>query len=314
MGPVSVTFKQATHAEIHWLTDVFVESLRDAIARARGEWREERERSQFRDQLTLAATFTIHYGERAIGFYSAHREGNALVLHTLCIRPEFQGRGHGSAALRALLVKEGSATEVRLSVLKSNPRARAFYERHGFHVRSSTALHDTFTCSMLPGGVLYRPATADDATAAAALIAESFLSLAADDWEPEARERFVGEASADRLRERLPLAAYAGCALAGDVLAGFIMLPKPTHVGLLFVSPAAVGRGIGRGLWERARAAVEERYPDTGTIELNATPYSVPFYRAQGFVTLSGEFTLRGCRATRMALWLPARRLGAEIE
>lgn len=162
--------------------------------------------------------------------------------------------------------------------------------------------------------VVHRPAIAEDATAASALIAESFLTLAAGEWEPEARERFIGEASAGRLRERLPLAAYAGCALVDGVLAGFILLPKPTRVELLFVSPTAVGRGIGRGLWGRARAAIEERYPDAQTIELNATPYSVPFYRAQGFVPLSGEFTFRGCRATRMALWLPARKLGAEIE
>lgn len=148
MGPVSVTFEQATPAEIPWLTDVFVESLRDAIARARGEWREERERGQFRDQLNLAGTFTIRIGERAIGFYSAHREGSALVLHTLCITEECQGRGYGSAALRALVAEDVTATEVRLSVLKSNPRARAFYERHGFRVTSSTAFHDTFTRSL----------------------------------------------------------------------------------------------------------------------------------------------------------------------
>jgi len=47
--------------------------------------------------------------------------------------------------------------------------------------------------------------------------------------------------------------------------------------------------------------------------ELNATPYSIRFYRKLGFVPISSEFTLRGCRATRMALWLPAEKLGCEI-
>lgn len=162
--------------------------------------------------------------------------------------------------------------------------------------------------------VVHRLATPEDAVAIAALIAQSFLALAAADWDPDARERFLGEAATERLRERIPMAAYAGCATADGELAGFILLPKPSHVGLCFVHPSALNLGVGRGLWERARAALATNFPEVTTVELNATSYSVPFYRKLGFVPISGPFTLRGCRATRMACWLPARGLGCELQ
>jgi hypothetical protein len=39
----------------------------------------------------------------------------------------------------------------------------------------------------------------------------------------------------------------------------------------------------------------------------------VEAYRAMGFVPISGEFEKAGCRATRMACWLPARGLDASL-
>ena len=49
-------------------------------------------------------------------------------------------------------------------------------------------------------------------------------------------------------------------------------------------------------------------------MELNSTPYAIEFYRALGFVPISAEFVRDGARATRMACWLPARALGAELQ
>jgi Acetyltransferase (GNAT) domain len=49
------------------------------------------------------------------------------------------------------------------------------------------------------------------------------------------------------------------------------------------------------------------------TVELNSTPRAVEFYLALGFVPISAEFARGGARATRMACWLPARALGAEL-
>jgi ribosomal protein S18 acetylase RimI-like enzyme len=82
---------------------------------------------------------------------------------------------------------------------------------------------------------------------------------------------------------------------------------------MLFVHPQYQRQGAGRSLWETARAHIEAAPPHVTTVELNATTVAVAFYRSLGFVPISSEFERKGARAIRMACWLPARSLGAEI-
>lgn len=90
-------------------------------------------------------------------------------------------------------------------------------------------------------------------------------------------------------------------------------MPNPALLGLLFVHPQALRQGIGKILWEHARSHIETEHPSVQTIELNATPNAISFYRSVGFVPISAEFNNAGSRATRMACWLPARKFAAEI-
>lgn len=59
--------------------------------------------------------------------------GHDIELHTLCVAPEFQGRGYGTIITRRFL-DEAKARQrgAVLSVLKTNTAARSFYERLGF--------------------------------------------------------------------------------------------------------------------------------------------------------------------------------------
>lgn len=107
--------------------------------------------------------------------------------------------------------------------------------------------------------------------------------------------------------------AIAAGAFSEDGMAGVILMPSPSLLGLLFVRPRRLRSGIGRALWEWVRAQIETRFPETDTIELNSTAYAVPFYKSVGFVPISAEFERDGQRATRMACWLPARALGANL-
>ena len=151
-----------------------------------------------------------------------------------------------------------------------------------------------------------------DAEAISALVQLSFTELAAHDWEPNACEVFLAESSPASMRAA-PKPAYAVAAFDAERPVGFISMPTPAALGLLFVHPRYLRRGIGRALWEQARAFIEKTYPDTETVEVNSTPYALEFYRSVGFVPISTEFIKGGCRATRMACWLPARALGAEV-
>jgi putative acetyltransferase len=163
-----------------------------------------------------------------------------------------------------------------------------------------------------PWAVELRDLTPADAAAASALVQASFLTLAAADWAPRAQEVFLAESSPEPLAERLKAHAFAAGAFGAGAMVGFALMPEPSLLGMLFVHPDWLRRGIAKALWERARAHVEASFPAVKTIELNATPNAVGFYRSVGFVPLSAEFRLQGCRATRMACWLPARGLGAE--
>lgn len=157
-----------------------------------------------------------------------------------------------------------------------------------------------------------RPALVADAASASDLVQRSFRALVAADWEPHAQARFIEEASAAALERAVREAAFAAVACKEQVIAGFVLMPKPTVLGMLFVDPRWLRRGIGRALWERARSHIAAAFSEISTVQVNATPYATPFYRALGFMPISAPYIHDGCRITRMACWLPARPLGAE--
>lgn len=154
-----------------------------------------------------------------------------------------------------------------------------------------------------------RDATPEDAPAVSALVHASFRAYIAPDWAPEAGESLIAETSADKLAVRLAEAVVALLVEDQGRVLGVIVMPRPTLVQLCFVAPGHTGQGIGRLLWETARSRVEAGFPEVRTVELNASPYAVPAYRACGFHPISAPFLRDGAVATRMACWLPARTL-----
>lgn len=151
-----------------------------------------------------------------------------------------------------------------------------------------------------------------DVEAISSLVQLSFRELAARDWEPNAREVFLAESSPASMRAA-PKPVYSVATFDAERPVGFLLMPSRDVLGLLFVHPDYLRRGIGRALWEQARTFIEETYPDTQTVETNSTPYALKFYLSIGFVRISTEFIKSGCRVTRMACWLPARALGADV-
>jgi GNAT superfamily N-acetyltransferase len=59
--------------------------------------------------------------------------GRVLLLHSLVMRPSFRGRGLGTRTLEWLEDQyQGAVDEIELRVHRSNPRARALYQRCGY--------------------------------------------------------------------------------------------------------------------------------------------------------------------------------------
>ena len=152
-----------------------------------------------------------------------------------------------------------------------------------------------------------------DAAAASAVARRSFAAFVAPDWEPRAIEHFYAHSAPEVLVEMLQSCACLAGAFSGDRMVGFILMPQPSFVRMLFVEPSAMRRGAGRRLWEFARAHIGRCFPKVATVELSSSPHAVAFYRRIGFAPLSAPFVRDGCRATRMACWLPARALDAAL-
>jgi ribosomal protein S18 acetylase RimI-like enzyme len=136
------TTRQAAEGDVAFLTDVFLRCMRVPITAARGGWNREKESKQFLEQLRLRETQVIVRGSLDVGFFMTAECGEDIELHTICIAPEHQRQGIGTAMMRQLI---GEARKhdrgVVLSVLKANTPARSFYERLGFAVTEESSHH-----------------------------------------------------------------------------------------------------------------------------------------------------------------------------
>ena len=138
---LEIKLRQARLADTKFLWDAFRASMKDYITQTRGEWNEQREESQFRNQLDLSAAQVIRSNDLAVGFIIAPIKDSARWIHTICIVPEHQRKGIGTEVLRrAVAQAREQKISLYLSVLKVNP-ARRLYERLGFGVIEETKHH-----------------------------------------------------------------------------------------------------------------------------------------------------------------------------
>jgi len=154
-----------------------------------------------------------------------------------------------------------------------------------------------------------RQASPDDSSSISLLVQASFVSDVASNWERSAQEEFLRETTSERLSGLIAAATFVAVYEEEGQILGVISFARPNLVQLLFVASGHLRRGIGRALWEAARAHIEERHPEVKTIELNSSPYAVSAYKALGFYPISEPFQRKGSVATRMACWLPGRTL-----
>ncbi|MFF5517973.1 GNAT family N-acetyltransferase [Streptomyces coeruleorubidus] len=104
-----------------------------------GRFDEHRVRQRLRDAFCPQHTSVIEADGMfagSIALRPSETDENGHWLEHFYLSPELQGRGVGSAVLRAVLTRTDTDGElVRLNVLQGSP-ARRLYERHGFTVES----------------------------------------------------------------------------------------------------------------------------------------------------------------------------------
>ena len=134
--------REASEADIDLVSDIFLRAMRPYIAAARGGWDPVSEKGQFRRQLQLGATQIIVENDAAVGFFMTSDQGQEVELHTLCISPEHQRQGFGTAVISQILADARKRKRgVVLSVLKTNVDARSLYQQFGFVIIGETAHH-----------------------------------------------------------------------------------------------------------------------------------------------------------------------------
>jgi GNAT superfamily N-acetyltransferase len=75
-----------------------------------------------------------------IGYLSYQHGHDRLILNKLYLHPQYHNKGFGSEILLRMIRRaDSAAVPIELSVLSTNPRARVFYERHGFFAMQATA-------------------------------------------------------------------------------------------------------------------------------------------------------------------------------
>ncbi|MGP5259389.1 GNAT family N-acetyltransferase [Brachybacterium paraconglomeratum] len=87
--------------------------------------------ARLRESLSVPAALRARL---VLSVLSRSDRPDVLVLDGICVDRAARGRGIGTALLSAAAdrARKIGASTVQLSVIDSNPRARALYERHGF--------------------------------------------------------------------------------------------------------------------------------------------------------------------------------------
>ena len=116
-------------------------AFRPYLELARG-WDEAEERRLHERRFREQEFQVIEWEGEPAGIVALVMAEDGLWLKQICIAPAHQGRGIGGACLRRLLERARErGLPLRLQSLKVNPRALAFYERHGFRLTGETDTH-----------------------------------------------------------------------------------------------------------------------------------------------------------------------------
>ncbi|MFF9177712.1 GNAT family N-acetyltransferase [Streptomyces sp. NPDC014793] len=143
--------RSATAADIETIAELRAEVMRPDLERL-GRYDDHRVRQRLRDSFSTRYTSVILIGGEFAGCVTVRpAAGDRQWLEHFYLAPRHQGRGLGSAVLRAVLERaDARGATVALDVLRGSA-ARRLYERHGFVVETEDPV-DVFMLRP-PGGI-----------------------------------------------------------------------------------------------------------------------------------------------------------------
>jgi ribosomal protein S18 acetylase RimI-like enzyme len=136
------TSRPAVPEDLPFLRRCFLAAMADSITACWGRCDEAQELAKFDGQLAIQGTTVLVRDGSDVGFVMLTENQHSIQIHTVCISPDFQGHGVGTEAIQAIVDRAHRAgCNLILSVLKSNGRAEALYQRLGFSVVADSVHH-----------------------------------------------------------------------------------------------------------------------------------------------------------------------------
>jgi len=135
-----VKLRPTTPEDAEFLYQLLKATMREYVDQTWG-WDEDWQRAYFEMRFDPAKNQIIVLDNHDIGVIATEKSEDEILLSSLYILPEYQGRGIGTRLIKELLARafrDGLA--VGLRVLKVNP-ARRLYERLGFVVVEEKDTH-----------------------------------------------------------------------------------------------------------------------------------------------------------------------------
>lgn len=128
---MQLSFRPSVPEDIEWLVELRAAVLRSDLERL-GRYDSVTVRERLRASFRPEWTRVIVVDETDAGSITVRREDDGSWIEHFYLSPDLQGRGVGSAVLRAVL-SEPRDVPLRLNVLQGSA-ARRLYERFGFTV------------------------------------------------------------------------------------------------------------------------------------------------------------------------------------
>lgn len=141
--------------------------------------------------------------------------------------------------------------------------------------------------------MLIRPIEDQDVPAVASLFKVLARRFIVHESTPEGAATFLRENDEAAIRRYIALGHVYHVAVADGDLAGFIAVRERSHLFHMFVGVDWQRQGLGRRLWEVARAAAIAG-GGSGSFTVNASNFAVPVYEAMGFVRTAPTQSLKG--------------------
>ena len=141
MSNAKYNLRTITEQDYDFIYQVKKDAYRKYVELNFGVWDEEQQQEFFKKFIEAykEGAYIITFKGMDIGFYNESQTDSIYEIGNICIFPEYQNRGIGTAILQDVIEKHGHK-EIHLQYFKQNPVGR-LYERLGFEKCGETAYH-----------------------------------------------------------------------------------------------------------------------------------------------------------------------------